>query len=125
MAIRENAGLLAYSPMAFGVLSGKYIGGQKPSGSRLALFERFARYGNPQATSATEAYKAIADKQGISLAQMSLAFVCQQPFVTSCLIGATTMQQLRENIAAIDVALSKDVLMEIEAVHNQYPDPAP
>jgi len=56
---------------------------------------------------------------------MSLAFVCQQPFVTSCLIGATTMQQLRENIAAIDVALSKDLLMEIEAVHNQYPDPAP
>lgn len=125
MAIRENAGLLAYSPMAFGVLSGKYIGGKKPAGSRLALFERFARYGNPQATSATEAYKAIADKQGISLAQMSLAFVCQQPFVTSCLIGATTMQQLRENIAAIDLRLSKEVLTEIEAIHNQYPDPAP
>ena len=125
MAIRENAGLLAYSPMAGGVLSGKYIGGKKPAGSRMALFERFTRHENPQAASATEAYKAIADKQGTSLAQMSLAFVCQQPFVTSCLIGATTMPQLRENIAAIDLSLSKDVLMEIEAVHNQYPDPAP
>ena len=61
----------------------------------------------------------------MTLAQMSLAFVCQQPFVTSCLIGATTMDQLRENIDAVEVQLSKDKLSEIEAVHNQYPDPAP
>ena len=68
---------------------------------------------------------AIADKHGMTLAQMSLAFVCQQPFVTSCLIGATNMQQLEENIAAVEVVLSKEVLAEIEAIHNQYPDPAP
>jgi aryl-alcohol dehydrogenase-like predicted oxidoreductase len=125
MAIREEVGLLAYSPLAFGVLSGKYLGGKMPAGSRLALFERFARYGSPQSTAATEAYKDIADKHGISLAQMSLAFVCQQPFVTSNLIGATNMQQLSENIEAVNVTLSKEVLAEIEAIHNQYPDPAP
>jgi len=125
MAIREDVGLLAYSPMAFGVLSGKYLNGQMPAGSRLELFERFARYGSPQSEAATIAYKAIADKYDMTLAQMSLAFVCQQPFVTSCLIGATTMDQLRENIDAVEVQLSKDQLSEIEAVHNQYPDPAP
>jgi aryl-alcohol dehydrogenase-like predicted oxidoreductase len=125
MAIREEVGLLAYSPLAFGVLSGKYLGGKMPAGSRLALFERFARYGSPQSTAATEAYKEIADKHGISLAQMSLAFVCQQPFVTSNLIGATNIQQLSENIEAVNVTLSKEVLAEIEAIHNQYPDPAP
>jgi aryl-alcohol dehydrogenase-like predicted oxidoreductase len=125
MAIREEVGLLAYSPLAFGVLSGKYLGGKMPAGSRLALFERFARYGSPQSTSATEAYKEIADNHGISLAQMSLAFVCQQPFVTSNLIGATNMQQLSENIEAVNVTLSEEVLAEIEAIHNRYPDPAP
>lgn len=125
MAIREQVGLLAYSPMAFGVLSGKYLNGQMPAGSRLELFQRFARYGSPQSEAATHAYKAIADKHEITLAQMSLAFVCQQPFVTSNLIGATTMEQLAENIAAVDLQLSKELLKEIEAVHNQYPDPAP
>lgn len=125
MAIREQVGLLAYSPMAFGVLSGKYLNGQMPAGSRLELFQRFARYGSPQSEAATHAYKAIADKHEITLAQMSLAFVCQQPFVTSNLIGATTMKQLAENIAAVDLQLSKELLKEIEAVHNQYPDPAP
>jgi len=125
MAIREDAGLLAYSPLAFGVLSGKYIGGKMPAGSRMELFTRFSRYDNPQATAATEAYQAIAEKHGYSLAQMSLAFVCQQPFVTSCLIGATTMEQLKENIDAVELTLSDEVMSEITAIHNQYPDPAP
>ncbi|MDG1311496.1 MAG: NADP(H)-dependent aldo-keto reductase [Porticoccaceae bacterium] len=125
MAIREEVGLLAYSPMAFGVLSGKYLDGKKPTGSRLELFERFARYDSPQSEAATIAYNKIAEKHGMTLAQMSLAFVCQQPFVTSCLIGATTMEQLRENIDAGDIELSKELRAEIEAVHNQYPDPAP
>lgn len=125
MAIREEVGLLAYSPMAFGVLSGKYIGGKMPAGSRLELFERFVRYGSPQSEAATIAYQGIAEKHGMTLAQMSLAFVCQQPFVTSCLIGATTMDQLRENIDAVDVSVSKKLLAEINEVHNQYPDPAP
>ena len=125
MAIREKVGLLAYSPMAFGVLSGKYIGGARPDGSRMTLFNRFVRYDSAQSQAATEAYAAIAAKYKLSLAQMSLAFVCQQPFVTSCLIGATTMDQLSENIDAGEVELSKDLLAEIEVVHSQYPDPAP
>ena len=125
MAIREDVGLLAYSPMAFGVLSGKYIGGAKPEGSRMALFKRFSRYDSPQSQAATEAYFEIAKKHGLSLAEMSLAFVCQQPFVTSCLIGATNMQQLSENIAAGEITLSDELMAEIDQVHNQYPDPAP
>lgn len=125
MSIRENVGLLAYSPMAFGVLSGKYLNNQKPSGARLTLFDRFTRYDSPQTLAATEAYADIANRQGLSLAQMSLAFVCQQPFVASCLIGATTMEQLKENIDAAEVVLSEEVMAEIEDVHNCYPDPAP
>ena len=125
MAIREDAGLLAYSPLAFGVLSGKYIGGKKPVGSRMELFTRFSRYDSAQSTAATEAYEAIADKHGYSLTLMSLAFVCQQTFVTSCLIGATTMEQLKENIEAVELTLSDEVMTDINAIHNQYPDPAP
>ena len=117
--------LLAYSPMAFGMLSGKYLDGNKPSGARLTLFDRFTRYDSPQSLAATETYAEIADRQGMSLAQMSLAFVCQQPFVASCLIGATTKTQLKENIDAVDITLSDEVLAEIDAVHNCYPDPAP
>lgn len=111
--------------MAFGMLSGKYLAGKKPAGARLTLFDRFTRYDSPQSLAATEAYAEIAAQQGISLAQMSLAFVCQQPFVASCLIGATTMEQLKENIDAIDITLSDEVLAQIDAVHNCYPDPAP
>jgi len=125
MAIREQVGLLAYSPMAFGVLSGKYLDGQRPPGARLTLFDRFTRYDSTQALVATEAYAKIANNHGLSLAQMSLAFVCQQDFVTSCLIGATTMGQLKENIDAVDLQLSDQILAEIQAVHNCYPDPAP
>ena len=125
LCLRENIGLLAYSPMAFGVLSGKYLNNQKPAGARLTLFDRFTRYDSPQTLAATEAYAAIAKRQGLSLAQMSLAFVCQQNFVASCLIGATTMEQLKENIDAVEVVLSDEVMAEIEDIHNRYPDPAP
>ena len=107
------------------MLSGKYLGGKKPSAARLTLYDRFTRYDSPQSLAATEAYAEIAEHQGISLAQMSLAFVCQQPFVASCLIGATTMEQLKENIDAVEITLSDQVIAEIEAVHNCYPDPAP
>mgnify|MGYP005677283611 CR=1 FL=1 len=125
IALREDVGLLAYSPLAFGVLTGKYIGGVKPKGSRLALFERFSRYDSLQSEAATAAYFEIAKEHGLSLTQMSLAFVCQQPFVTSCLIGATDMNQLRENIDAFEINLPKEILLKIEEVQNQYPDPAP
>ena len=124
MGLRESVGLLAYSPMAFGVLSGKYLHKNMPENSRLALFKRFSRYSSASVYIATEAYAEIARKHGLSLAQMSLAFVLQQPFLGSCLIGATSIRQLQENIDAHSVRLSAEVLRDIEDVHSCYPDPA-
>ena len=125
MSIREEVGLLAYSPLAFGLLTGKYISGQYPEGSRLSLFKRFSRYGSDQCQIATKHYSKVAEAHGLSLTQMSLAFVLNQPFVTSCLIGATTMQQLKENIDSIDIQLSDEALRDISEIHEKYPDPAP
>ncbi len=122
---REQLGLLAYSPMAFGVLSGKYRGGKLPENSRLQLFPRMARYNSEESLQATELYAAIADKHGLSLAQMSLAFVTDQSFVTSNIIGATTMTQLQENIASAALTLSEEILDEIDVVHKQFSNPAP
>lgn len=126
MAIREKVGLLAYSPMAFGLLSGKYQNGQKPAGSRLTLFgEYFDRYANPQALAAAEAYIELARKHGLSPAQMSLAFVNQQPFLTTNIIGATIMAQLKENIESVSLKLPDEILAEIEAIHTRQPNPSP
>ena len=125
MAIRERVGLLAYSPLAFGLLSGKYAGGARPEGARLTRFERFARYTNPQAEAATEAYVALAREADLDPAQMALAFVNRQQFTTSNIIGATTMDQLRSNIASVDVTLDKGLIREIEAIHARYTIPAP
>lgn len=122
---REHLGLLAYSPLAFGVLSGKYRDGKLPEKSRLKLFPRMARYSSKEATAATEAYATIAAKHNLTLTQLSLAFVTDRPFVTSNTIGATTMEQLAENIATADVTLSADILAEIDAVHNRMPNPSP
>lgn len=122
---RENMGLLAYSPLGFGVLSGKYLNGKLPENSRLQLFPRFARYSSPEATVATEAYAAIAADAGLSLTQMSLAFVNDRSFVTSNIIGATSLEQLKENIDSHAIQLSDEVLKAIEKVHNQIPDPSP
>ena len=124
VAHREKVGLLAYSPMAFGALSGKYLNGQKPKG-RLTLFDRFTRYTNPQAIAATEAYVAIAQRHGLSPAQMALAFVNQQGFVTANIIGATTLGQLKENIDSLDVKLSDEVLAELNQVQVAFPNPSP
>lgn len=125
IAHREAVGLLAYSPLAFGVLSGKYLGGQKPAGARLTLFDRFSRYSNPQAIEATEAYAEVAAKHGLSLTEMSLAFVTTRGFVTSNIIGATDLEQLKENIDTHDTVLSTEVLADIEAVHTRFPNPSP
>ena len=122
--LRENIGLLAYSPMAFGVLSGKYINGTAGEDSRLKLFPRFARYSSEQSTEATKRYLKIAEDNNMTLAQMSLAFVNQQPFVTSNIIGATKMEQLKENIDSINIHLSEEVLAQINAVHAEIPNPA-
>ena len=125
MAIREQTGLLAYSPLAFGLLSGKYEGGARPEGARITRFKRFGRYSNPQAQAAADAYVALAREADLDPAQMALAFVNQQQFVTSNIIGATTMDQLRRNIASVDLTLGKDVLEAIEAIHRRYTIPAP
>lgn len=125
ISLRENIGLLAYSPMAFGVLSGKYIKGTAADNARLKLFPRFARYSGEQATEATKRYLQIAEDHNLSLAQMALAFVNQRPFVTSNIIGATTLPQLEENIDSITIELSKEVLAAIDAVHAEIPNPAP
>ncbi len=122
---RENLGLLAYSPMAFGVLSGKYLDGNKPEKSRIALFPNYDRYSGDTAVKATQKYYELAQANNLSLAQMALAFVTSRPFLTSNIIGATTMAQLKENIDSIHLTLSDEVLKGIEAIHNQIPNPAP
>jgi len=124
VSIRENLGLLAYSPMAFGVLSGKYIKGTAGSNTRLKLFSRFSRYSSEQSTEAAKQYLKIAEDNNLSFAQMSLAFVNQQPFVTSNIIGATSLEQLKENIGSINVTLNDEILKQIEAVHAAIPNPA-
>lgn len=125
IAIREDIGLLAYSPMAFGVLSGKYIKGTAGDNARLKLFPRFARYSSEQATEATKQYLKIAEANDMTLAQMALAFVTDRPFVTSNIIGATTLEQLEENIDSVDIQLSEDILKAINEIHASIPNPAP
>jgi len=122
---REKIGLLAYSPLAFGTLSGKYLGGMQPATSRITLFPNYNRYSGETAVKATERYHKLAQDNDLSMAQMALAFVNTRPFLTSNIIGATTMRQLKENIDSIDVQLSDAVLKGIEEIHNEIPDPAP
>jgi aryl-alcohol dehydrogenase-like predicted oxidoreductase len=124
-AHRDNIGLLAYSPLAFGWLTGKYEGGARPAGARISLFERFQRYSKPQAVQAITRYVELAKRHGLSPAQFALAFVNSRPFVTSNLIGATSLDQLKENIASVEVKLSPEVLAEIDALHELQPNPAP
>ncbi|MEW7280709.1 aldo/keto reductase [Aquimarina sp. 2201CG1-2-11] len=121
---RENVGHLPYSPLGFGQLTGKYLD-ETPKNARVTLFPQFSRYHNDNSFKATRAYNEIAKKHGISLTQMALAFVNERPFVTSNIIGATSLAQLEENIGSIDITLSDTILKEIEAVHEQIPNPAP
>ena len=125
ISIREGSGLLAYSPLGFGVLTGKYINGTASDNSRLKLFPRFSRYSSTEATNATKEYLKIALDNNLSLTQMSLAFVNQQSFVTSNIIGATNLKQLAENISSIEVTLGDDVLSKINEVHSKIPNPSP
>lgn len=122
---REECGLLAYSPMAFGVLSGKYLGGAQPADARLTLFERFNRYSNPRAEQATADYVALAREYGLDPAQMALAYVNSRPFVTSTIIGATSLAQLHSNIDSAKLPLEPSLLEGIEAIHRDNPNPAP
>lgn len=121
---RENIGLLPYSPLGMGTLSGKYLKGD-PENARLTLFSQYSRYSNPQAVAATQKYVALAQKFNLSPVKMALAFVEMQPFVTSTIIGATSIAQLEENIDSINLELSKEVVEEINAIHETIPNPAP
>jgi aryl-alcohol dehydrogenase-like predicted oxidoreductase len=124
MAIRERVGLMAYSPMGFGVLSGKYLDGM-PANARITLFPRFARYSNEHGVEATRAYVELARAHGLSPAQMALAFVTSRPFLTSSIIGATSMAQLEEDIESAELVLSDEVLEAIETIHTRHPNPCP
>ncbi len=122
---REGLRLLAYSPLAFGRLSGKYRGGRRPEGARLTLWERFARYNGPNADRAIEEYARIAGEAGLDLVQMCLAWINGRPHVASNLIGATTMDQLRANIDSVEIDLPGEVRKAIDTVHHRIPNPCP
>ena len=124
IAMRERCGLLAYSPLGFGVLTGKYQQG-RPKGSRLQRWNYFTRYTNPQAKTATAKYLALSRQYDLAPAQMALSFIQQQPFVTSVIIGATTIEQLEENLESARLELPRQLLREIDAIHEAQPNPAP
>lgn len=125
IAMREQVSLLAYSPMGFGLLSGKFHKKTDTPKDRINKYKKFARYNSQQCWDATTKYIEIAEKHGMTPAQMSLAFVNDRPFMGSNIIGATSMTQLKENISSANIKLSKEVLAEIEAVQAATPNPAP
>ncbi|OSN08167.1 aldo/keto reductase [Lonsdalea britannica] len=121
----EGVELLAYSALAFGTLTGKYLNGAKPAGARNTLFSRFTRYNGPYIEQAIAEYVALAQRHGLDPAQMALAFVRQQPFVATTLLGATSLEQLRTNLESLTVTLDEEVLNELEAIHQRFTFPAP
>ncbi|MGU9945070.1 NADP(H)-dependent aldo-keto reductase [Bordetella avium] len=121
----EDVGLLAYSPLAMGMLSGKYLNGARPAGARLTVYERFTRYNNPQSDAATQAYCDLAREHGLTPTQLALGWVNTRPFVTSNLIGTTTLEQLKENIDSVDVSISQEIIKAVNAIHARWPNPAP
>lgn len=124
-AHRERVGLLAYSPLGFGTLSGKYLDGARPKDGRLTLFSRFQRYNGSFVERAVRAYVELARRHGLDPAQMALAYTYARPFVCAVLVGATTMEQLRSNIGASMLMLAPEVLEGIEKIHREFPYPAP
>jgi len=122
---RERVSLLGYSPLGQGYLSGKYEGGALPPGSRKTLFNRLGRYEKGNGPRAVSTYVELAKRHGLDPAQMAIAFAVSRPFMTSVIIGATTIEQLRTDIAAADLTLSDDVLEEIEQFHLDTPNPCP
>ncbi|AMG59668.1 NADP(H)-dependent aldo-keto reductase [Pantoea sp. Bo_2] len=121
----EGVELLAYSSLAFGTLSGKYLNGAQPAGARNTLFSRFTRYSGEQSQKAIAEYVALAQQHQIDPSQMALAYVRQQPFVASTLLGATTLEQLQINIDSFNLTLNAEILEGIEAIHRRYTYPAP
>ena len=120
----ENIGLMAYSPLAFGLLSGKYLSNARPKGARLTDYPVFSRFLNPQAIKAVEEFKHLAEKNGLTVTELSLAFVMSKPFVQTTIIGATKMSQLKENIESAYIELPEVLMAEIEDIFNKHPDAA-
>ncbi len=123
VAMAEDVGLLAWSPLATGMISGKYLDGARPAGSRWTLLSNGSSRDTEQANNAVRAYMAVAERHGLDICQMALAFVNRQPFVTANIIGATSMEQLKTNIDSVNIELSDDVLSDIDAVRRDYPIP--
>ena len=122
---RENIGLLAYSPLGFGILTGKYFNGNMPKNSRLDLFPTLKRYSNENSIKAAKLYDEVAKKHNLSLTHLSLSFVNDRPFVTSNIIGATNLEQLKENIESVNIKLSDEIISEINSINNKIPNPSP
>ena len=122
---RENIGLLAYSPLGFGILTGKYFNGNMPKNSRLDLFPTLKRYSNENSIKAAKLYEEVAKKHNLSLTHLSLSFVNDRPFVTSNIIGATNLEQLKENIESVNIKLSDEIISEINSINNKIPNPSP
>lgn len=125
VSYREKVGLLAYSPLAFGTLSGKFLTGEEHPNARLNLFPNFIRYNSEQSKEATRLYQEVATRFGLKLTEMSLAFIRQQQFVTATIVGATNLKQLEENINSVGTVLSEEILKAIDAVQAILPNPAP
>ncbi|MEC7137394.1 MAG: aldo/keto reductase [Pseudomonadota bacterium] len=125
ISIREKCGLLVYYPLAAGALSGKYRNGQMPKNSRQALFKGWERHLNPLAMKAYDEYFKLAKDNNLTMVQLAQAFVNSRPFVTSNIIGATTMEQLKENIDSININLTDEILEKINLIHNNNPNPSP
>ena len=125
ISIREKCGLLVYYPLAAGALSGKYRNGKMPKNSRMTLFKGWERMINPLAMKAYDEYYKLAKDSNLTMVQLAQSFVNSRPFVTSNIIGATTMEQLKENIDAIDIELSDEIMNKINLIHNNNPNPSP
>jgi len=122
---REQVGLLAYSALGFGVLTGKYANGARPPGSRLALFDRFVRYSGVQTQRAAARYVALARERGLDPAQLALSYAASRPFTTSVILGATTIPQLQTDLGSLSVTIDDALIAAIDAIHTDQPSPAP
>ena len=125
ISYRESVGLLAYSPLAFGMLTGKYLDGKKPARARLTLYSRFQRYQTKNAIKATKQYLRLARENGLDPSQMALAFARTRPFIASVLVGATSVNQLKTNLDSTEIKLSEEVIKGIEEIHSSIPNPCP
>jgi aryl-alcohol dehydrogenase-like predicted oxidoreductase len=125
VALREQVGLLAYSPLAQGCLTGKYLGGALPAGARKTLYDRMQRYEGPGAAEAIAAYVALARELAVTPVQLALKFVDTRPWTTAVIVGASSVRQLEEDLAAFDLTWTESMEKGVNAIHRGRPDPCP